>query len=614
MIVVSVNGYGKMSDEIKTKILSIIQEKPNHYTRIIKKDIELYDWVMSNSIISKDLSFSEHIYSSLYNKTNICEHNNIKKYKNIKDGFGFCGIAKFCKCCKESVSESVSSSFLQKSKEEISIISHKRKTTNIEKYGVDNIGKIDIAKENHKKLYNDKKIVSQIQDKIKNTNIERYGVENPMQYKDIANKVKETNIQKYGVECTLNAPEIVEKTRNTLLERYGVENIFQSDQIKEKIKKNNLIKYGTEYPMQVSEVRDKMKQTHIERYGVEHNKHFHITQDALNILNDKNSFCEFIKEKPVYEITKELGVEKTLIYKKIIEYDAQDLYQKRGLTYLESEMKEFLDNNNISYEINNRTILGGKELDFYIQDYNIAIEMNGLYYHTDTIRPDHQYHYKKWKICNDKNIHLVNIFEDDWNLQQDKVCNMLLGFFGKKIKGIPARKTYIQKINGRTARPFLDQYHLQGYVSGTHYGAFDVDNNLIGIMTFGTTRNGRFELKRFVTDEYIHNGLFSKLFKYAQSDLDFSEVVSFSDNTHFTGNVYKINGFNFIQVIKPDYRYLVNKTRVHKSNYTKQKIKSKFPELSESIDNGMTESSAMEYLGFSRIYDCGKCEWIWKNV
>jgi hypothetical protein len=365
--------------------------------------------------------------------------------------------------------------------------------------------------------------------------------------------------------------------------------------------------------MQLPEIRNKVKTTIMKKYGVTHNKHFHISEDALHILNDKTKFSEFINDKPVYEISKELGVHSSTIYDFINRYGVNHLYQKRGLTYLESEMKEFLDTHNITYEINNRTILNGSELDFYIPDYAMAIEMNGLYYHSDIIRPDKNYHYNKWKICKDNNIHLINVFEDDWNLQKEKVCNMLLSFFGKKMSGIPARKSRIVKISGKTARHFLDQYHLQGYVGGTHYGAFDNNNNLIGVMTFGTTRNGRFELKRFVMDNYNHPGLFSKLFNYARCDLEFDEVVSFSDNTCFTGNVYKKNGFSLVGILKPDYLYLVGKTRVHKSNYTKQRIKSKFPELCEAIDNGMTEREAMDFLGIPRVYDCGKCEWVWKT-
>jgi hypothetical protein len=309
-----------------------------------------------------------------------------------------------------------------------------------------------------------------------------------------------------------------------------------------------------------------------------------------------------------------LGVHISTIYKTISKYDAGELYKKRGPSYLETQMAQFLNENNITYELNNRTILDGKELDFYIPEYNIAIEMNGVYYHSDAFINDKYYHYNKWKKCNDKNIHLVSVFEDDWNLQCDKIKNMLLTFFNKKQRGIPARKAKIKRINGRTARLFLDQYHLQRYVAGTHYGAFDKDDNLISVMTFGTTRNGRFELKRFVMDNYNHPGLFSKIFTYAQGDLQFSEVVSFSDNTCFTGNVYKTNGFNFIGILKPDYRYLFNAKRTHKSNFTKKNIKTKFPELKEMLDNdGISEREALELLGIPRIWDCGKCEWVWKT-
>jgi hypothetical protein len=550
---------------MKNQILEIIKKYPKHYTKIIKNNLNLYEWIISNTLLNNDFSFAEQIYSALYNISNICEYNKIKKFRNINEGFRFCGTSQTCECCKKSVSESVSKSFSKKTQNEIIESSLKRKQTNIEKYGVENVGKTKKAKDNHKNFYNNETLVSETIEKIKQTNIEKYGVDNPMKSDEIKEKMKQINIEKYGVECSLKSEEI----------------------------------------------RDKIKQTNIEKYGVHHNKYIHISQENLNILYNEELFSNFIKDKTVYDITKKLGVEKTLIYRLIEKYGLQDLYKKRGNTYLESEMKSFLDENNIIYENSNRTILNGKELDFYIPEHNIAIEMNGLYWHNTDSRPNKNYHYNKWKDCQDNGIHLVSIFEDDWNLQQEKICNMLLTFFNKKQKGIPARKTNIQKIKGSNAKIFLNQYHLQGYVSGIHYGAFDGEN-LIGVMSFGYTRNGRFELSRFVMDNYSHPGLFSKLFKYAQNDLKFTEVVSFSDNTCFTGNVYKINGFDFIQVIEPDYKYIVNKKRVHKSNFKKSNIKNKFPHMVEMIENGMTEREAMDLLGIPRIYDCGKCEWVWK--
>jgi hypothetical protein len=636
-ILIKSKFYDEKNNKIKTRLISeeiksIIQFYTTFYQSTSSKDVNIRAYFILNDITvlnkCKNCGIDIHPSSLLRYKTQeycgtSCSNSHIKKINQIKQTI----------LNRYGVESAMQSDIIREKAKQTNIerygvdnafkdadIREKAKQTNLERYGVDNVFKDATIREKAKKTNIERYGVdnvfkdADIREKAKQTNIERYGTETPFHSSAIQDKIKQTNLERYGVTIVSKNETIKEKIKQTNMERYGVESSLSSTYVRKKIKQTNLERYGVENPFGNTEIQENIKQTNLERYGVENPSKRHISQESLNILNDKELFCQFIKDKPVYEITKELGVESTLIYRLLNKYELQDYYQKRGPTYLEIEMKEFLDNNNISYEINNRTILGGQELDFYIPDYNIAIEMNGVYWHSDKFKINKNYHYDKWKICNDQGIHLISIFEDDWNLQKDKICNMILNFFNKKPKGIPARKTHIQKINGKIARNFLDQYHLQGYVTGTHYGAFDINDNLIGVMTFGTTRNGRFELKRFVTDNYTHSGLFSKLFKYAQNDLQFTEVVSFSDNTCFTGNVYKINGFNFIKVIGSDYRYLFNGKRVHKSNFKKSNIKQKFPELSESIDNGMTETQAMTNLGIYKIYDCGKCEWVWKTA
>ena len=599
-----------MSDNIKNKILEIIANNPRHYTRMIKSNNELNDWILSNSYEVDN--YAERIYVSINGVPLEKECGKYPKFNTIFKGFfDYCGSKTKCQCARNAQSNAIKNIHSSKSDIEKQKENDKRVATLIERYGVSN------------PMYS-----AEFKEKLKETNIERYGVENPLLSKEIQEKTIQTKKQKYVSNYMkmvreesykkydgnpFQSKEIRKKIKDTMNEKYGVSHPLQVESFKEKSKKTSIERYGVDNPAQNKEIQEKIKQTSIERYGVDNHAQKHISKESLEILNSKELFCEFIKDKTVYEISKKINIDPTTVYVYIKKYDAQDLYQKKGPSYLESEMKEFLDIHDITYEINNRTILNGSELDFYIPDYAMAIEMNGVYWHNDVARPEIKYHYNKWKMCSDQKIHLVSIFEDDWKLQKEKVCNMLLGFFRKKPKGIPARKSRIVKISGKVAKPFLDQYHLQNFVTGTHYGAFDNDDNLIGVMTFGTTRNGRFELKRFVMDNYNHPGLFSKLFTYAQCDLQFNEVVSFSDNTCFTGNVYKKNGFTFIKEIKPDYRYLINGKRVHKSNYTKQRIKSNFPELCESIDNGMSEISAMSYLGIPRIWDCGKCEWVWKS-
>ena len=554
----------QMTEIIKNKILSIVNKYPKHYNRMLIKDAELHNWILENSY--ETTNFAERVYVSLYSPPNKTQCGKYPKFNTFFKGFfEFCGTKSVCNCARLDHSLQI----------------------------------VDVSKN---KTVTEKQ---EILEKYKTTMLEKYGVENAMHSDDILEKYKANNNKKYGVDYPLQSTEIQNKARSTIIEKYGVDYMTN-------VRESGYAMFSGN-PFQDATIQEKIKQTNITRYGVSHIRQKHFTSETLRIVQDKNLFCDFIKDKSVREITGELGVEETTVYRLIKQYDADSLYRKRGPSYLESEMAAFLDSIGVTYEANNRTVLGGKELDFYIPSFNLAIEMNGVYWHSDKVILEKKYHYNKWKVCDDNNIHLVSVFEDDWNLQPEKIKSMLLTFFNKKPSGIAARKTTVKEIGANLARPFLEKYHLQGFVGGTHYGAYDATDNLVAVMTFGYTRNQRFELKRFVMDNYNHPGMFSKIFKYAQRELQFQEVVSFSDNTCFTGNVYRVNGFNFVQIINPDYRYLVNDKRSHKSNFKKDSIKKKFPHMTEFMDNGMTEIQAMDYLNIPKIYDCGKREWVWSK-
>jgi very-short-patch-repair endonuclease len=61
---------------------------------------------------------------------------------------------------------------------------------------------------------------------------------------------------------------------------------------------------------------------------------------------------------------------------------------------------------------NSRKIIQPYELDIYIPKKKIAIEFNGLYWHSSE-RKEKDYHYQKYKKCKEKGIKLIQIFEDD---------------------------------------------------------------------------------------------------------------------------------------------------------------------------------------------------------
>ena len=100
----------------------------------------------------------------------------------------------------------------------------KYKKTCLERYGVDNISKLN-----------------KTHIKIKKTCLKKYGDEN---YKNQEKKEK-TNLKKYGCECSLQNSKVREKSKKTCLNRYGFENPTQCPEIFSKQQKSryNIKKY-----------------------------------------------------------------------------------------------------------------------------------------------------------------------------------------------------------------------------------------------------------------------------------------------------------------------------------------------------------------------------------
>lgn len=63
-------------------------------------------------------------------------------------------------------------------------------------------------------------------------------------------------------------------------------------------------------------------------------------------------------------------------------------------------------------EKSNRSMINPFELDIYIPDKKIAIEFNGLFWHSEKMKGKN-YHKQKLELCTAKGIRLVQIFEDE---------------------------------------------------------------------------------------------------------------------------------------------------------------------------------------------------------
>ena len=261
-----------------------------------------------------------------------------------------------------------------------------------------------------------------------------------------------------------------------------------------------------------------------------------------------------------------------------------------------------------------RTILSdNKELDIYIPKLNIAIEYNGLRWHSEEFNKDKNYHLKKLIECNNKGIKLIQIFEDEWVERKEivlKKIKHILGFNdGKKIY---ARKCVVNEVDKHVAYDFLDKNHIQGSVGSTLFFGGFYNDKLVAVMGFNQDSEGCWNLTRYASDNDTRCvGLAGKLFKAFLTAYNPKYVKSFADRRWTLSeedNLYVQLGFELAEELRPDYRYVNGQKREHKFNYRKNKLHKKY-----GVPLDMTEYEMTHMLGFYRIYDCGLLRYEWKR-
>lgn len=282
----------------------------------------------------------------------------------------------------------------------------------------------------------------------------------------------------------------------------------------------------------------------------------------------------------------------------------------------EKEIIDLLKENNITVVEHDKKILKGLELDIYIPDRKIAIEYNGIYWHSECKGKEQNYHLNKLIKCTENNIKLIHIFEDEYIFHKDIVISKIKHLIGinQNVEKINGRDCRVKIINKDKARWFLNLNHIQGFTSSTVYlGAF-FNNELVAVMSFKkqNSNNKEWELTRFATDIRKRiPGIGGKLFVFFTKNYTYSTIKSFADRrwtSTIDNNLYTKIGFKFDTIIRPDYKYVVGKERKHKFNFRKQILHKKY-----GLPLTMTENEMVKELGYTKIWDCGLIKYVYKN-
>lgn len=410
--------------------------------------------------------------------------------------------------------------------------------------------------------------------------LEKFGTKSPAQSNFIKEKIIKTNQEKWGGNSPMSSKEIQRKSKKTLNKNWGVDNPAKSKEILEKrvesFKKN------------IDQYKDSYKKTSIEKYGVNHpwkDKEIHkksvISSRELRL---STTIISISKMLPVnYEIidicpkTKEASLKCNLNHN--FKLSRSFIYgrfknnseicticnpinsQKSGSEIL---LNKFIKDHYLGKVIeNDRNIIKPFEVDIYLPELKLAIEYNGLWWHSSEYR-EYDYHLNKQKIAADSNIKLVTIWEDDWVNKVDIVKSYILNKLGKTVDKIWARKCGIFEISKNESNMFLDKNHFYGGSNSSIRISLKLNEEIVSLMVFKKNRKG-WILERFCNkNNTLVIGSFSKILKYFINRHDPNFIISYSDDMMSDGYIYSKFGFLLDSEITPTYTLLVEKQRIHR--------------------------------------------------
>jgi hypothetical protein len=474
-------------------------------------------------------------------------------------------------------------------------------------------------------------------------------------------KFYKRNIQRFcSKKCSVNNPEIKEKNRQgvkkTFMDKYGT-HPMKTEQGIANLKKSVLEKHGVDWISKKAGWFDVVKKNNLKKYGVEtYNNIEQIKKTMLNRSSERNNEInektKITKFKNHYEYLKDLFTKnkiemlcnfdeykgyhfnfdyqfKCLVCDRQFEdnvYKPNDVFCKycnpERVATVESNFLKFLLEilpKDTIVKQRDRTILVGKELDFYIPSKNVAFELNGLYWHSENGKGlKKSYHLNKTKACACHGIRLIHIFENELKDKENivkSVVKNVLGITTDTVR-IYARECEIREVDIKEKNEFLNRTHLQGEDKSTIKLGLYKDDKLVSLMTFRKTsrfdKDSDWELMRFSNElNTLVVGGASKLFSHFINNYKYKQIVSYSDRRYFNGEIYNKLGFKFTGFTAPNYYYIVNKYKDlrHRMSFQKHKL----PKLLKEYRDDLSEWENMKLNGYDRIWDCGNSKFLFIN-
>ena len=389
---------------------------------------------------------------------------------------------------------------------------------------------------------------------------------------------KDTVMRKYGVENVSQSEEIKEKKRNTSIKNFGVDNHTKLESSRKRYSELN--KKNAKSRMSKA---SKTREDNILKFEQEN--------DCISLIHlNKRDNIGYDKYGRFSEAIHKMGLD-YLEYKDNIfvkNEDVPKIHEYRKIchehltSYFENDILDFVKSIYDGEVLNNiRKIIYPKELDIYIPQKKVAIECDGLYWHSDKMKPN-DYHFNKTLACEEKGIRLLHIFEDEWNFKKEICKSIIAESLGIYKNIINSQECVVKEISEILAKEFLENNSIYEFKIANNYFGLFYNNELIYVVSLKDKQYIVQECAKLNT--FVENGL-NKLINFIITQTNnsvFIEVDRRLQNIEF----YKYCGFEKVSESEPNYFYIFGGKREK--------------EISKLAENYRFSEEETR-----RIYDCG---------
>jgi len=444
-----------------------------------------------------------------------------------------------------------------------------------------------------------------------------------------------------GYSCSARNREVRAQREATVLQKYGSVQYLGSAHARQKIRATNLERYGTvtPHPWQ-SNAHDALL---LKKYGSLHpvdipGRSDRITRSLITQNIDTGKTLSSIKACEMRRCVSCENPERALDHNRDVlenvplrwrHLDCGHQYEcaitdgditvcpacHSGASALELSLRRSILEICPDAEFKKQGLLSGKkELDIWIPSCQVAIEFNGIYWHSVLRGCTRNYHLDKTKECLKEGIQLIHIWENQFLTRERVVLSIITNAIGQSQRRVGARQCTVRAISPAESRAFVSQNHISDAVAAAvHLGLFFGDE-LLQVMTFGRarfTKNVEWEILRLCSAPGVQvQGGAGRLFKYFCRYWNPKSVVSFSDRCIGEGQVYQQLGFCRDGTTQPSYFWANTSCAATLSRYQSQRRHLQTL-LGKEFDPLLSESENMRAAGWFKLWNCGHVRWIW---